>query len=272
MALLSSECEQLLVAGYVLGNLNPVEAALFKEILAENPELIQQVAEFQQALTLAYESPEVALPNGLKAKILAAVPDESANTRANRNSRVKLLGLPKLKLPWFKVLGAIAAAAIVGLGIANYRLWQTLQTAALEAPVFRQLVYTLQSQEAEGPVVIFSISPDRLEGRLRAFGLEPLPADRVYVLWTVVGKDAPFTTDNKGAILTAVFHVNEDGTLSRNIFVPEVYQTSQAIQKVAVTIENKSAPQAHLGSILLVADRPQNALKKPEIAFKNNVR
>lgn len=270
MTLLPSECEQLLIAGYVLGNLSSSEAALFKEILADNPELIRQVAELQQALSLAYEFPEIPPPAELRAKILATEVNEPITTitRHNKNSRNRL-AFPLVKLPWLKVLGAFATAAIIGLGIANYRLWQTLQTAALEAPVFKQLVYTLRgTQRAKGGVVILSVNPNGLEGQLEVANLPPLPSDRVYVLWTVVGKDVPFTTDNKGAILTAIFQVDEDGTLSRNIVVPGVYQTSQAIKKVAVTIEKRSAPQSHQGSILLVADRPQNALKNRAIRLK----
>ena len=50
MSPLPLECEQLLISGYVLGNLSPAEALLFEEILTENPDLIEQVTLMQQAL------------------------------------------------------------------------------------------------------------------------------------------------------------------------------------------------------------------------------
>ena len=39
MSTLPPECQQLLISGYVLGNLSPAEALLFAEMLQENPQL-----------------------------------------------------------------------------------------------------------------------------------------------------------------------------------------------------------------------------------------
>ena len=47
---LPPECEQLLITGYVLGNLSPAEALLLQEMLAENPDLNEQVVAMQEAL------------------------------------------------------------------------------------------------------------------------------------------------------------------------------------------------------------------------------
>lgn len=264
MSLLPPDCEQQLIAGYVLGDLSSTEAALFEEILAAKPELAQQIAELQQALTLTYEFPEILPPRELRTKILAAH-ERSRTTQIHSHPDLmaNISFILSTKFPWGKVLGAVAAAAVMGLSVANYRLWQTLQQTSLEAPESQQLVYTLQSTEeaTAGAKVNLAVNPDKLEGTLSVNNLTPLPPDLVYVLWTVVGNDAPFTTDEKGAILTEVFQVNDEGNLSRNIVVPEAYRTSQTIKKLAVTIEKRAAPQAHKGSILLVTDETQDTLR-----------
>ena len=84
-----------------------------------------------------------------------------------------------------------------------------------------------------------------------ASSLPPLPPEKAYALWTVVGKDVPYTTDEKGAILTAVFQVNEQGNFSREIALPQPHLEPKTIQKLAITIEDVSAPQAHTGSIFI---------------------
>ena len=66
MSSLPPECQQLLVSGYVLGNLSPAEALLFAEMLKENPDLIEEVTQMQQALDLAYNPPEIAPPVNLR--------------------------------------------------------------------------------------------------------------------------------------------------------------------------------------------------------------
>ena len=54
MPSLSTECQQLLISGYVLGNLSLTEAMLVEEILRENPEAQQQLIELQQAWEETY--------------------------------------------------------------------------------------------------------------------------------------------------------------------------------------------------------------------------
>lgn len=264
MSLLPPECERLLIAGYVLGNLSPTEAALLEEILTAKPELILQIAELQQALTLTYEFPELLPPDELRAKVLAAAANKRLGIAQNfKNSEFmhNLSFILSTKFPWPRVLGTVAASAVIGLSVANYRLWQILQQTSIEAPESQQLVYSLQSTKAgKEAAVELAVNPSRLEATLKVNNLAPLPPDRVYVLWTVVDNNAPFTTDAKGAILTEVFEVDDRGRLLRNIVVPRIYRTSQAIQKLAVTVERRSAPQAHQGSILLVTHKSRQML------------
>ena len=263
MSELPTECQQLLISGYVLGDLSSAEALLFEEMLSADPKLKEEVMAMQQALDLAYAPPEIAPPSGLRDRILATADarkttdasstasirpnldvdtPSAASTPDNTESisqRSKIIG----------ILGAIALAIGAILGIASYRLWQTsrntpdLQTA--------ENTYVLRGEDLPPTTTVELVTNDDSTATLTANNLPPLPPDKAYALWTVVGKDVPYTTDQKGAILSAVFQVDESGNFTREIAVPQPYLEPRTIQKIAVTVEDVSAPQAHTGSILL---------------------
>jgi len=67
-----SEELELLIAGYVLGDLDDSERVEFEQMLAENPAIGATVAQMQNALELAYAPPEMAPPAHLRSTILAA--------------------------------------------------------------------------------------------------------------------------------------------------------------------------------------------------------
>ncbi|MGB3238511.1 MAG: anti-sigma factor [Geitlerinemataceae cyanobacterium] len=250
---LPPDCEQLLISGYILGNLSAAEATLLEELLAENPQMREQIAEVQTALELAYAPPEVTPPEALRDRILAASEQIMAAEREGELSSA-VPPAPHPRLNWWKALGVAAVASILGLGLANYRLWQALQAVQVETPQSATIAYSLAGNDrARGAVARLNVDPDRLDATLRVDNLPELPPGKVYVLWTVVSKDAPFTTDEKGAILTDVFQVNEEGEFSGKIVVPPAHRDRESIAKVAVTIEDESAPQAHEGSIIMAS-------------------
>ncbi|NJO11461.1 MAG: hypothetical protein HC873_19495, partial [Leptolyngbyaceae cyanobacterium SL_1_1] len=119
--LVPPEYQQLLIAGYVLGDLGPEEAAAFEQLLAADPSLIREVEQMQQALEMAYAA-ETPPPAHLKASILSAYElAQTAVAAPRRSTRVVALS------GWIKGLGAIAAALIIGLVIDNYTLRRSLQ-------------------------------------------------------------------------------------------------------------------------------------------------
>jgi anti-sigma-K factor RskA len=246
---LPPECEQLLISGYILGNLSPAEALLFEEMLTANPELNEQILAMQETLELVYAPPEISPPATLRDRILATAKTE-ATAKLNNKSENPLT--VRANLPWNKILWAIALAIITTLGIANYRLWQSLETANIIEQTGKRLTYLLNSPDlTQKSTAKLIVNPDRLKATLTVNNLPSLPPDKVYALWTVVGKDVAYTTDEKGAILTAVFQVNESGDFNQEITVPQLYLESKIIDKIAISIEDLSAPQAHQGSIFI---------------------
>lgn len=250
---------QLLIAGYVLGDLDASEAAAFEQTMAANPAIAAEVVRMQQALELPYSPTEVAPPPALRSAILAAASQPSLSPVSPSPQSTPQLTLqstasPRPRVvPWHRVLATAAAALIVALGISNYRLWQTLRETQAQPQSTDARVYSLQgtdnANQASATVVV---DPEQLEAVLSVENLPPLPPGKVYVLWTVVGQETPYPTDEKGAILTQVFRVGNQGEALQKIGLPEVYRSSELIDKVAVTLEDGAEPERHVGPIMMI--------------------
>ncbi len=97
------------------------------------------------------------------------------------------------------------------------------------------------------------INPDTLMGSLTVDNLPPLEPGAVYVLWTVVDPSTPATLDDKNAILTTVFTVDEQGDVTQQIDLPPVYRRDRSsVRAVAITQESAAAPQEHLSAPILI--------------------
>ncbi|WP_121970600.1 anti-sigma factor [Leptolyngbya sp. BC1307] len=252
--------QQLLIAGYILGDLSQAEARLFEQIASANPAVWKEVAQLQRSLDSAY-STETPPPPDLKAAVMTATrpvqPDSPVIAAADR--RAPQRSSPRRSFPqWaFGGLGAAAAAVLIlALGVQNYTLRQTLQ--ALQASPVEQpsteVAFSLPPVEnSQQGTVELLVNPDQLEATLKAEGLPPLPDEQVYALWTVVADNVSATTDSKNAILTAVFTVDDAGNQTRQIALPSVFrtdgtaptETGNPVKAIAVTIESAAAPQRH---------------------------
>ncbi|MBD2089836.1 anti-sigma factor [Microcoleus sp. FACHB-1515] len=239
MAMLPPE-QQELIAGYVLGDLLPEEAAEFEQLLAQDSAIAAEVAQMQQALELAYAPSEIAPPAQLRSTILAKANERSVAAVGRFSQRAMAIA---------------AASCIAVLAGSNYWLWRGLQTTQVE-PQSAPLTYSLQPTDANlsAAAATVSVDPNRLEATIEMRNLPPLQADQVYVLWTVLTPNAPYTTDAKQAILTKVFQVDDRGNFTQTIAVPEVYRNRDLVAKVAVTIESATAPQKHTGSPILITN------------------
>jgi anti-sigma-K factor RskA len=252
-----SEHVQLMLAGYVLGDLDPDEATEFEQLLARDPAIAQEVAQMQQALELSYAPAELPPPAHLRSAIMAAQVAEMPPTRSSRPATKS----NRVSFPWTSAMGAAAAVLIVVLGVNNYQLRQALQTAqtspsdspTLDSLTSDLLTYVLERTEAvEDASATVVVNPETLEADLAIQNLPPLPPEKVYVLWTVLEQGAPFTTDDKAAILTEVLDVDAQGNVSQTIAVPSVYRSQELVSRVAITVEDAAAPQRHEGAPVMI--------------------
>lgn len=246
-----SEQLQLLIAGYVLGDLSSEEVEEFEQLLANDSAIADEVARMQKALEISYAPPEVAPPPHLRSALLEAN-SHSANLQSNLHSTTKLRSH---SFSWRLGLEFAAVVTIATLGVSNYYLWQSLQTGQTGIHSSNPLTYSLRAKDAgttASATVVVNL--DNLEGVLAVKNLPPLPPGKVYVLWTVLERGAPFTTDNKNAILTEVFVVNSNGIASQTITLPKVYRSRNLVAAVAITVEDAASPQRHAGSPILKAN------------------
>ena len=267
--------QQLLLAGYILGNLDAEESQAFEQLLLNDPTVQQELAQLQESLDAAY-GPEVPPPPALKVSVLAAVEQAVRSLAQPSTDQVSASTTLKSTVPsdppptaikfQRKILllaSGLLAALSLYLGAQNYSLQQAIETlqeekAALEqTEVDAELVrYSLEVTEnatvdEKTSTVEISVNRDRLTAVLEARGLPVLSDDRVYALWTVVPEDLPATKDAKNAILTAVFRVDQAGNQLEEIVLPGVFRDQTQIEAIAVTVESADEPQAHEASPIL---------------------
>ncbi|WP_035991878.1 anti-sigma factor [Leptolyngbya sp. KIOST-1] len=255
---ISPEQLQSLLAGYVLYDLSPEESATLAQLLAADPSLQQDIDQMQQALEAAYDGDRISPPAHLRQAVLAAADRADGVAGAPRAAAPVRPGPAALEpegrsRPWNLALGA-AAAIITGLSLSNLLLWRTLQLERASRPSGEPISIVLDAPDnaALGQAQVV-INPETLEGSLIGENLPPLEPGTVYVLWTVVNPNAPVTVDEKNAILTTVFTVDEQGNVSQPIDLPAVFRRDRAlVQAVAITQERADAPQEHLSSPILI--------------------
>ena len=246
---------QLLIGGYVLGDLDPEEAAAFEQLLANNPAVAAEVDQIQSALETAYAPPEVFPSPQLRSAILVANSSKQNLAEPLEGRSESRTRRTQSWFTWGRTVNIAAAVLIFALGISNYRLWQTLQVVQSEARQYKTLTYTLQgTKTASTASAAVAVNPNNLEARLSVQNLPPLSPGKTYVLWTVLKQGAPFTTDSKKAILTEVFLVDAQGNVSQTITVPKVYRSQNLVAKVAITVEDATSPQKHIGTPLLITN------------------
>jgi Anti-sigma-K factor rskA len=212
-----SEDEQILAAGYVLGDLSTSESLEFESALATNPALKAEVEALQIAFNLLPQDlPQVIPPPPLKAKLLDAFTAES-NSDLMLNSTPVAVPNPSTettrKLPWSKVFAGIGLLIGGLLLVDNFRLRQELQLAqqvdlqdlatVIQQPKSRLVALSNRENKAVGNILF---TPGKWQKVIvSAQNLPPLPVDRVYRMWLELnnGQILPcgeFTTDASGNV------------------------------------------------------------------------
>lgn len=256
----------LLVAGYILGDLSPEEYERLQELEATY-DVASIAEEMQRCLELTYDLTEIEPSPRLRRAVMSAAGVEVADRDAIAPVPIRLL-LPVASWPhWNRAVAAVATVAIVS----NLVLWRSLQWQQAQTQAARQalqaqteptetaLTVSLQPIESfeTAPIVRFQADPETLEATLTIENLPPLAPGQVYVLWTVLTPDAPFTTDAKGAILTEVFAVEERGDRApqaRTFRLPPAFQQPEFLKAIAVTVEDADAPQRHDAAPILIQE------------------
>jgi anti-sigma-K factor RskA len=238
----SSEHLEELIAGYVLGDLDSEEVRELERLLAQNPELVKEVAQLQEVMALLpYEIPEVQPSPQLRSKILAAAQGSENPIRVKR----------RFSLPWIQIVAALVAVA---LGIDSYRLRQELQytqsqlarqteiTAILQQPNSRIVALKgVDKSTASGSIIL---APNQDKFLIVLENLSQLPKNKIYRLWAVV--------DDK-KIACGQFNASSTGTVLDSFPLPTNVCTSDKA-KLVVTREPVPSPPQPVGSPVLVGE------------------
>jgi anti-sigma-K factor RskA len=226
-----------LTVGYVLGNLSPHEAEEFRQLLAQNPKLHQDIAQWQEVLGLLPYAQVQAPPTRLRNTILAAI--EKPSDIAPRAK--------SLVLPWDKIVAGTAVMFALALGLDGYNLRQQFSQSSQVISVLQGAkthIYSLKSKESKSTAV-GSVFMD-FEANKAVIALQdvpPPPVGKTYWLWAVVGNHTIRCGQIKGG---------SGGTSLDKISIPaNVYGENAEISQLFVTIES-AAPTHPVGKVVLI--------------------
>jgi anti-sigma-K factor RskA len=238
---LSPEEIKQLVAGYVLGDLNPEEAEQIRHLIGNNPEINAEIQVLQEILALLpYSLPEAEPSDRLRSKIITAASEPTLNPKTSSWQ----------DLPWPKIITGIVAFAAIFATVDNYYLRQELRLAqenkakvitALNEPNSRitELAGTPDATNASAKIIY---TPNQAKALLLVNNLPEAKKEQVYRLWAIVGQDkiacADFRTDTSGS------------TVNEVSFPQNVCAATNAT--MAVTRESFPAPDQPLGSVVLL--------------------
>ena len=183
---------------YTLDLLNPQERQWVEQQVTSSPELAAELAELQATVgAIAYAAPPLPVAADLKDRLFQRLsqPAERSVTVAPAwrdrpparlpTARVRTRNYPL----WLPLGGAIAALALVALGVENDRLRQSAKNNSAVIETLQQadaIVHTLRGTEkaatASGHLVV---SPRQNSIAILAQDLPQLPSGQVYRLWAM---------------------------------------------------------------------------------------
>lgn len=231
---------QELLAGYALGDLDPDETAEIERLLADRPDLVEEVRSLQAALdTLPLGLPTQTPSSGLRDRILTAAQPTPATPVRSSGSRRNLLSA------WLGLGWAVTAVALGALAMDNYRLRQEQQqleavVASFSQPAtrFYALVGTEAQPQAVGRLVI---DPNRQSASIMTNQLTPLPSGQAYRLWAMADGTPVFCGQ---------FAPTAESDLPFRWQLPEAACDSTTAQML-VTAESATAPPVPAGPLVL---------------------
>src|SRR5262245_62525314 len=233
-----SEEQQDQAALYVLGLLEPYEAAAFESELSANAELRDIAREFREAAAaLALSPPPRMPPASLKQRIMREI--------ATKTEERTVVPLPRASLGW--VPWAIAAALAVFCGLLaldRVRLERQLADIRATDPLMQTTFYTL-APSAPAPAdakATVAWQPGRQSGVIRIRYLPAPQPGKDYQLWAV---DA----EHKDPISAGVVRVDKNG-VAQTRFNP--VEKAEHVKAFAISLEREGGVPKKEGPILLV--------------------
>jgi anti-sigma-K factor RskA len=233
-----SEEQQDQAALYVLGLLEPHEAAVFESELNANAELRDMARELREAAgNVALSAPPRTPPASLKQRIMREI--------AMKTEQRTVVPLQRASLGW--VPWAIAAALAVFCGLLaldRVRLERQLADIRAVDPLMQTTFYTL-APSAPAPVeakATVAWQPGRQSGVIRISNLPSPQPGKDYQLWAV---DA----EHKDPISAGIVRVDKNG-VAQVRFKP--VEKAEHVKAFAISLEREGGVPKKEGPILLV--------------------
>ncbi|MBR8836751.1 MAG: anti-sigma factor [Stigonema ocellatum SAG 48.90 = DSM 106950] len=233
----SPEYLKELVAGYVVGDLDPEEAEEFKLRLAENPELAKEVKDLQEVMgQVLCGFNEVAPPQHLRSAILKATDIPSHSTPVLKLS----------SLPWRTIVSSVAALLVLVLGLDNYRLRQDLKVAKNVTTLLQSSqtrLFSLKGAEiantASGNIVM---NTQQQKIVIFIHNLPAPPQGHIYRLWAIVD-------NNK--VPCGQLRFSPQGIVLDKLPIPsDLYEEMSGL---IVTLEPSSANPEPIGPVVMTS-------------------
>lgn len=201
-----------LLPAYALGSLDPEELAQVEAHLANCSACQAEVASYSAvAGRLAWGTPEVEVPEGLRQRVLERARQPGNNLTLGRHTNEGLLTRLRrlLMAPWWR---PVVAGLVLLLLLSNFYFLQRLrqvesQLAAVQAASLAtiHLKGTEAAPDARGVIVI---GRDGRTASLVVDGLPALGPEQQYQLWLVQGEErdsgAVFSVDEAGYTITPI--------------------------------------------------------------------
>jgi anti-sigma-K factor RskA len=226
------EWEELL-AGYVLGDLDPEEVIEMHKIILEHPEIVTKIDHFQETLAMLPLGLSETYPdNNLRDRIAArAIPITVENLSTapldlsidSLNAPLETINRsPRRRNIWKLAtigLTSIGAIALIALGFDNYQMRQQIASNQIELQKHSATIAMLQGSDnrmislkgmgaipaASGSVMI---APTEKTAMISIQNLRQIPQENSYRLWAIVdGKKvdcAQFRPDEQGKVFIKV--------------------------------------------------------------------
>ncbi len=244
---------QELLAGYVLGDLDPDEIEAVSQWLEAYPDLHEEVYQLQETLGLipgaltGINPPDQLRTTIVQSARMTAQTDQRHQTGSVESAIAARVTPQRFQRLWIWQLGgAIAAIALVAVAIDNYRLRQDLRQSQTVVTLLQQpdtrvyvLSGTAQEPAASGTVIL---NPSQQDILIVTDNLPPLPAGQTYRLWAIAANAA-------SPAYCGDFNVSTDAGLSQ--WTLPAVSCSSAIAQLLVTAESADDPPIPKGPLIL---------------------